>query len=99
MIRHFELTRRAQSDLDEIWDYSAMRWGLDQAETYVRRIWTDIAVVASTPALGRARPEIRPGYHCHPTGSHILFFRRATHGIEVVRILHYPMDPQRQDFE
>ena len=27
------LSPRAQADLDEIWDFTAKRWGLDQAET------------------------------------------------------------------
>ena len=34
MTGHFVLTPRARADLDEIWDYTADRWGLDQAETY-----------------------------------------------------------------
>ena len=34
MTGHFVFTPRAQSDLDEIWDYTADRWGLEQAETY-----------------------------------------------------------------
>ena len=28
------LKPRAQSDLDAIWNYTANRWGLEQAETY-----------------------------------------------------------------
>jgi hypothetical protein len=39
MTGHFVLSPRAQADLDDIWDYTADRWGLDQAETYTRDIW------------------------------------------------------------
>jgi DNA-binding beta-propeller fold protein YncE len=34
MTGRYVLPPRAQADLDDIWDYSADRWGLDQAETY-----------------------------------------------------------------
>jgi len=46
MTGHFVLTPRAQADLDDIWDYTADRWGLDQADTYTRQLWKDIAAVA-----------------------------------------------------
>ena len=36
MKRRFVLKPRAQADLDEIWDYTVDRWGIDQAETYLR---------------------------------------------------------------
>ena len=39
MTGRFVLSPRAESDLDEIWDYTAERWGLDQTETYTRDIW------------------------------------------------------------
>jgi plasmid stabilization system protein ParE len=53
---------RAQTDLDEIWDYTVDRWGFDQAETYTRQLWKDIAIVADRPSLGRECHEVRRGY-------------------------------------
>lgn len=91
----FVLTPRAQRDLDEIWDYTADRWGLDQAETYTRQLWADIKAVAASPAIGRPCPEVRAGYHKHPSGSHVLFYRLIPDGIDVVRILHERMDHER----
>ena len=38
----FVLSPRAQTDLDDIWNYTAGRWGLDQAETYTRQLWDHI---------------------------------------------------------
>jgi toxin ParE1/3/4 len=90
------LTPRAQTDLDEIWDYTVGRWGLDQAETYARQLWDHIKMVAARPAIGRECPELRPGYYKYPSGSHVLFYRLITDGIDVVRILHERMDYDSQ---
>src|ERR1700761_470293 len=91
----FVLTPRAQADVEDIWDYTVDRWGVDQAETYTRQLWKDIEAVAKRPSLGRACPEVRQGYRQYPSGSHVLFYRPAADGIDVVRILHERMDYER----
>jgi toxin ParE1/3/4 len=95
MTGHFVLTPRAQADLDEIWDYTADRWGLKRAEAYIRQLWSDIAAVADRPSPGRECPQVRRGYHKYPSGSHLLFYRLTVDGIDVVRILHERMDYER----
>lgn len=89
------LKPRAQSDLDAIWNYTANRWGLEQAETYTRQLWSRIQAVAANPSLGRECDEVRAGYRQYPSGSHILFYRLTDDGVEVVRILHERMDYER----
>ena len=95
MTGHCVLSPRAQTDLDDIWDYTQDRWALDQAETYTRQLWKDIAIVANRPSLGKECTEVRPGYRIYPSGSHVLFYRKTSEGINVVRILHEQMDYQR----
>jgi toxin ParE1/3/4 len=92
MTAHFTLTPRAQGDLSEIWDHTASRWGIEQAETYTRQLAAHVAMVAGNPVLGRACPEVRAGYYKFPSGSHVLFYRIMDSGIEVVRVLHERMD-------
>jgi toxin ParE1/3/4 len=95
MTGRYILSPRAQTDLDEIWNYTADRWGLDQAETYTRALWQRIEAVAANPAMGEDCSVIRAGYRKIPSGSHILFYRLTPHGIDVVRILHERMDYER----
>jgi toxin ParE1/3/4 len=71
------------------------RWGLEQAETYIRQLWKDIQTVADNPSLGQECAEVRPGYRKHPSGSRVLFHRLTDDGIDVVRILHERMDCER----
>jgi toxin ParE1/3/4 len=91
----FVLKPRAQADLDEIWDYTVDRWGIDQAESYTRQLSKHIQAVAENPSLGHECEEVRAGYRQYPSGSHVLFYRLIDRGIEVVRILHERMDYER----
>jgi toxin ParE1/3/4 len=91
----FVLKPRAHADLDEIWNYTADRWGLEQAETYIRQLWKDIQTVVDNPSLGQECADVRPGYRKYPSGSHVLFYRLTDDGIDVVRILHERMDYER----
>ena len=91
----YVLSPRAQSDLREIWDYTVERWGMEQAEIYVRTIRSAVERIAENPGQGRQCDEIRPGYFKYASGSHVLFYRRISDGIDVVRVLHQRMDFDR----
>jgi toxin ParE1/3/4 len=91
----YVLSPRAQSDLGEIWDYTVQNWSVEQAESYVRAIWSAIDRIADNPGRGRPCDDVRPGYFKFASGSHILFYRQISGGIDVVRILHKRMDFDR----
>lgn len=94
-MKRFVLTPAAQADIEAIWDYSARRWGEDQAVRYVQAIRdTCQELVAGTRA---SRPvDIRPGYSRCQSGSHTLYFKISDTGqMVVVRILHQRMDADR----
>ncbi|MEZ5497948.1 MAG: type II toxin-antitoxin system RelE/ParE family toxin [Steroidobacteraceae bacterium] len=95
MTARFVLTPRAQADLDAIWDYTEARWGIAQAENYLRQLGRDLQRVAEHPTIGTDCADIRPGYCEHPSGAHVLFCRLTADGIDVVRIFHERMDPDR----
>ena len=88
----YVLSRKAQSDLEEIWDYSAAQWGATQANQYASDLIVTIEAIASGKRAGRACEEIRPHYFKIQSGSHIIFYRKVNSKIEVVRILHQRMD-------
>jgi len=94
MTQRYVLSPRAQSDLDEIWHYTESRWGIGQAETYIRQLARDIKAIAAKPTLARACPEVRHEYYKFKSGSHLIFLRRNKDDIEIIRILH-----ERMDFE
>jgi|GEM_PF-1509691 toxin ParE1/3/4 len=71
---------------------TAGHWGAEQAAAYVGRIKTSVEAAATEPKSGAACDHIRAGYRKLRSGSHVLFYRIAGDGIEIMRILHERMD-------
>jgi toxin ParE1/3/4 len=95
-VSRYLLSPAAQADLGQIWDYTHDRWGVDQAEEYLRELQRAIERAAANPRIGRACDEIRPGYRKLAAGSHTLFYQVTAEGvIDVVRVLHQRMDVDR----
>jgi toxin ParE1/3/4 len=95
-VSQYLLSPAAQADLEQIWDYTRGRWGVDQAEEYLRELQRAIERAAANPRIGRACDEIRPGYRKLAAGSHTLFYRVTAEAvIDVVRVLHQRMDVDR----
>lgn len=88
----YVLSPRARRDIDGIWDFTASRWSVRQAEAYIRKIQLAIELVAGKPDIAHSCDHIRPGYWKYRAGSHVLFFRRTDGGIDIIRILHNGMD-------
>jgi toxin ParE1/3/4 len=91
-VTRYTLSPLARADLDTIWDYSSKRWDDDQAETYLRMLQAAIETVAANLRLGRPYDEVRAGYRRHRAGSHLILYREASDGIDIVRVLHEKMD-------
>ncbi len=69
----FVLSPAARADLDEIWEYTAERWSIDQAERYVRAIVDACQALVDGQRQGTAVDHIRKGYFKLSVGSHVVF--------------------------
>jgi len=88
------LSPAAEADIDQIWDYTASTWGVDQADDYTDKIRTACVRLAS--GVLRGRPvDVHPGYFKQSVGSHVIYFRDKKGRIEVIRILHQKQDVSR----
>jgi toxin ParE1/3/4 len=56
-------------------------------------------MLAGNPLLGRVCHDVRAGLRRMEHGRHVVFYRRATEGILVSRILHQRMLPERQSID
>jgi toxin ParE1/3/4 len=86
MAARYVLSPRAKSDLEEIWGYTEIHWGLDQAQRYIRELQRHVEIMATHPKSGRSCPEVSAGYYKYRAGSHFLFCRVTNGGVEVVRM-------------
>lgn len=89
------LSPRAKLDLSEIWDYTFLQWGTEQAEKYVRDLWSTMKRAVDNSIKCVDIGDVRKGYRKSKSGSHIIFFKVTGNGIDVVRILHQKMDFER----
>lgn len=94
-MKRFILRRRASADLMDVSAFSEREWGRSQANVYLRRIQQAIENLAETPDMGPACDEIKRDHLRFPVGSHVVFYRKTAHRIEIVRILHQSKDVVR----
>ena len=77
----------------EIWLRSAERWGVDQADAYIRAIEGRLQHACDFPECYPLYQGSRGAFRKATSGSHMVFYRFDGEVIDVVRILPNRMDP------
>jgi toxin ParE1/3/4 len=88
----YELSQQADKDLQEIYDYTAAKFGADQAIKYLVGLEDLFHLLCTHPHTGRMRNEIRKGVRSNSYVSHVVFYRVVEKHIRIVRILHASRD-------
>jgi toxin ParE1/3/4 len=88
----FRLTQLALADLRSIGRYTQMNWGREQRNRYLAKLDECFHLLAEKPLRGVSCDDLRSGYRKYLVGRHIVFYREAQVGIEIIRILHASMD-------
>ncbi len=88
----YSIHQQAQGDLESIWVYSNQEWKAEQADKYIRSLLSRFTWLSENPQLGKQRAEIKLGYYCFPEGMHLIFYKIARDGIEIIGIPHQSMD-------
>lgn len=88
-------SHQAQEDLINIWLYTLKEWGIVQADYYLDELDDALHQLKTSPRLGVTRDDVRPGYHSLSIKKHIAYYRLSQQTIEVIRVLHGRMDPDR----
>lgn len=84
---HFSRTDRAEEDLIEIWTYVASD-NPTAADRLLDRIDEVCGRLAENPRMGPARPDLAAGLRYFVTGAHLVIYREAVGGVEIVRVIH-----------
>ena len=92
MTKHFRITPRAHSDLENIGRYTMNKWGKAQRNLYLRALDQRFAWLAERPTTGKHRPDIEQGYYSFPQGAHLIFYLIHDSGIDIIGIPHKEMD-------
>ncbi len=88
----FIVSPRACRDIENIWDYTFEAWGLKQADAYLFQLQNTFKVLTQSPKIGTSCDYISSGLQKYNSGSHVIFYRLVSVGIDIVRVLHKNMD-------
>lgn len=89
----FQLTRKADRDLIDIYLYTLETFGARQAEDYRTGITRCLHLLAANPRIGRLAAGLPHGVRRHEHGRHVIFYREDTRGVLILTILHRSMCP------
>jgi len=89
------ISARAAQEIKEIYQNTVLKHGKPQALTYTDGLQSTLQLLADMPDMGRKCDEIREGYQRHEYARHIIFYKKRSHDILIVRILYDAMDAKR----
>ncbi len=91
----YSLSSKAVADLEDIYEYTIIHFGLEQARVYLLGLHGRFQMLAEQPTQGRKADELAPGLRRVEYQSHVVFYIPKDHGIRIVRVLHQRMDVTR----
>lgn len=95
MSKGYELSQAADQDVEDIYDYTALHFGEEQAIEYLLDLKKLFIALSDNPKLGRVRDEIKPGLRSFSKASHVIFYRILDSRLRIVRVLHASRDITR----
>ena len=90
--RTYIISKRAVSDLEEIWLYTVEKWSAKQADRYYNLIVDEINYICKNNDAGKSMDHVRKGYRASKVKFHLIFYKVSDNIIEIIRILHEQMD-------
>jgi toxin ParE1/3/4 len=87
-----EIARLAQRDLETIYDYGAVRFGVAKADDYATELIAAAHLLAEFPELGMAVPGRSDSLRRLSCGAHIILHRTVGTSMLIARVLHARMD-------
>ncbi len=91
----YHLSSKADSDIDDIVDYTLETWGESQTHSYINMLYQFLQTLADNPDLGRSASEFAPLLKRYNYKAHTIFYEPTKKGIFVVRILGQVRDFKR----
>ncbi|MDR0796508.1 MAG: type II toxin-antitoxin system RelE/ParE family toxin [Tannerella sp.] len=90
---HYIISTKAAEDLEQLWQYTYLRWSEQQADKYYNLIIKRIEFIAQHATAGRIMDDVKEGYRYYTVESHIIFYRISEDNtVTIIRILHQQMD-------
>lgn len=85
-MKKYRFTRIAQKDLTSIKNYIA-EFNLSAARQFVDEVRAKCETLAQFPEMGRLWPDLIPPLRSFRIDRYLIFYRPATDGIQIIRIV------------
>lgn len=91
----YRITKSAEQDLDEIFDYWAKRASSEIADRLIDDITGRFWLLGAHPESGKVYEELPSGVRCFPAGKYLIYYRARRNRTEILHIFHGARDQQR----
>jgi toxin ParE1/3/4 len=92
-LAEYRLTPRAEQDLRDIWRNIASD-SETAADALFLRVFDKLALAATQPLMGVARPELSPTARVLIEGRYIVVYEPTRYGVLAIAIVHAMRDPE-----
>lgn len=92
---NYELSKRAEIDMAEIYEYGIFQFGLNQADNYLDEMEAQFEMLYDRPELRRKAFDLRKNLYRFKYESHVIFFHLIENQAFVLRVLGGQMDFKR----
>lgn len=82
------LSSEAQDDIEDIYDYSQLTWGSDQAERYRSHLYEGLDTLVNFPELGKSLHDSALALRVLRIEQHNAYYLVAEDRVRVLRIMH-----------
>ncbi len=89
----YYLSRNAETDLDDIWDYISDR-NIDAADRLIDGFKSGFNLLAQQSLLGEIFDLERPFLRRFTRGNYVIYYQTSTDPITIVRVLHGARDAE-----
>jgi toxin ParE1/3/4 len=97
-VAEFTTSVLAEGDLDDIAAFTVRRWDAAQAARYLGGLEALFVRLAERDVTGRPCSDVSQGLFRAEYVSHVVFFRRTSYGVRVIRVLHQRQLPELHNF-
>ncbi len=91
-LRELLISRRADSDLVGIAEFTTREFGAVQARRYRDQLAACFASLQDNPMLGGSADDLAPGLRRLRQQAHVVFYLPSDEAVLIVRVLHHSMD-------
>lgn len=82
----YSLTKQAEEDIQIIFEYGIVQFGLKQAETYLDKLEEKLKLLASNPKISKIRKELKHQVRAHPYNSHVILYKEFNNTVLILSI-------------